>query len=137
MKEFISVFQLSKMIVFEVEYYTLLTNEHPNFTTSANRFNQPKTDWSEGGQAQDRLLKGFPTAMAFYKKWDKHHLHELTPELYNEMVRDLLKLCRTYNHIIRELDESKRPYNPRFAFYDLKEWSKQTPKQMMKKEVSA
>lgn len=131
-KEFIAVFQLSKMRVFEVEYYTLLSNSSPHFTTSANEFISGKSDWGRCGQAQDYVLKGYPTAMAFYKKWDPMHLSDLTEEQYAEMRSDLEALCQRYNYMLRELDESKRPYNPRFHFSDLREWTKQTPKSRLK-----
>lgn len=38
MKEFMYVFQISKLITFEVEFYTLGTNSAPYFSTSANEF---------------------------------------------------------------------------------------------------
>lgn len=49
-KEFLSVFQLSKTKIFEVDYYTLMTNQHPQFSTSANEFNRPKNNYSSCGQ---------------------------------------------------------------------------------------
>ena len=128
MKEFISVFQLSKMVMFNVNYYTLSTNKSPYFSTSAERFIKSKRDFCECGQCQERLLKGFPTAMAFYRKWDVKHLKDLTDEEYAEMREDLKQLEDKYNHIIRELDESKRPYSPRISFSDEVELSKLTPK---------
>lgn len=52
MKEFMYCFQISKLIVFEVEYYTLGTNSAPYFSTSANEFCRSKLDYTRGGQAQ-------------------------------------------------------------------------------------
>ena len=133
MKEFQAVFQLSKTIIFEVYYYTLSTNSHAHFATSAAQFTRNKLDFTQCGQAQDTLLKGYYTAMRFYKKWDTCHLHDLTPEQYAEMLHDLESLKEKYNYLFEELDERRRPYSPHFSFYRLAEWSKQTPKKL--KEV--
>ena len=59
MKEFQAVFQLSKTIIFEVRYYTLSTNSRPYFSTTAARFCRNKRDYSQCGQAQDTLTRGF------------------------------------------------------------------------------
>ena len=130
MKEFISVFQLSKTKVFEVNYYTLSTNSHPYFATCGAEFIRSKRDYSTCGQCQNYLLKHYPTAMAFYKKWDGKHLKDLTEEEYNEMRHDLKNLENKYNHIVRELDESKKPYSPHIGFYEIVEFSKQEPKRV-------
>ena len=52
-KEFHAVFTLSKIKIFEVNYYTLGSNNSPYFTTSAAIFNRPKTDYNRCGQCQD------------------------------------------------------------------------------------
>lgn len=122
-KEFLSAFQLSRKAMFEVSYYTLSTNSNPDFTTCAETFNQPKTDWNMCGQCQKEVLKNFPTARKFYEKWDAKHLKDLTDEEYAEMREDLKALENRYNHIIRELDESKKPYSPHISFYDMKDLS--------------
>ena len=128
MKEFQAVFQMSKTIIFEVRYYTLDTNSHPYFATSAAQFCRNKQDFSRCGQAQPELLKDYRTARKFFEKWDACHLHDLTPEQYNEMRDDLKALENQYNYILEELDESRRPYSPRFSFYRLANWTKQNPK---------
>lgn len=128
MKEFIAAFQMSKTVIFEVQYYTLENNRRPHFTTSAAQFCRSKRDYNRCGQAQHALLRGFPTAMRFFKKWDACHLKDLTPEQYEEMQADLEKLKEAYNFIYEELDEGKQPYNPRFGFCRLAEWSKQEPR---------
>lgn len=128
MKEFQAVFQMSKTIIFEVKYYTLSTNTHAHFTTQAAEFCRNKKDFCKCGQAQADLLKHFPTARRFFEKWDALHLQDLTPEQYKEMQKDLETLKFRYNYIIEELDESRRPYSPHFAFYRLAEWTKQKPK---------
>lgn len=128
MKEFQAVFQLSKTIVFEVNYYTLSTNSSPNFATSAAQFCRNKQDYSRCGQAQQDLLKGYLWAMRFFKKWDCLHLHNLTAAQYEEMRQDLEGLKARYNYLFEELDETKRPYSPRFSFYRLAEWTKQAPR---------
>lgn len=123
-KEFIASFQLSKKIIFEVNFYTLGNNSHPYFSTSAYEFNQPKTDYRRGGQAQEDLTKGFYIARRFWRKWDEKHLQDLTEEEYAELITDLEKMKQTYNYLWSELDEAKKPYNPYFSFERMKELSK-------------
>ncbi len=127
-KEFQAVFQLSKTEIFQVSYYTLSTNQRPDFATSAARFCRNKRGYSTGGQAQESVCKGHRGAYNFYQKWDKMHLKDLTDEEYTEMRLDLEKLMEKYNYILEELDESKRPYSPHFSFERLAEWTKQKPK---------
>ena len=127
MKEFIAVFQMSKTVIFEVQYYTLGNNSHPHFSTSAAEFCRNKCDFRCCGQAQNDLLKTHPVAKRFYQKWDVHHLKSLTSELYAELQADLENLKNAYNYMYKELDESEKPYNPHFPFYHLAEWSKQNP----------
>ena len=130
-KEFRAVFQLTKTIIFEVNYYTLNKNTNPYFTTAAAQFYRNKRDFSRCGQAQKTLLRGFPPAMQFFKKWDGLHLHNLTINQYEEMRQDLEKLKHCYNFIFEELDENERPYNPFFDFRTLAEWTKQEPKRQL------
>lgn len=127
-QEFISVFQMSKTVIFEVNFYTLSTNKTPYFTTSAAQFCRNKRDFNQCGQAQKSLLRSYPAAMRFFKKWDACHLHDMTPVQYEEMRADLEELKSCYNYLYEELDESKRPYNPHFSFDRLANWSKQDPR---------
>lgn len=127
-REFQAVFQLSKTKIFEVKYYTLSTNKHPHFTTSAAEFCRNKQDYTTCGQAQESVCKGFRSAYNFYCKWDTLHLKDLTEEQYAEMRSDLEKLMGHYNYILEEFDESAKPYSPHFSFYRLAEWTKQKPK---------
>ncbi len=123
-KEFIASFQLSKKIVFNVNFYTLGNNFHPYFSTSAFEFNQPKTDYCRGGQAQEDLTKNFYVARRFWKKWDKKHLQDLTEEEYTDLIIDLEKMKGAYNYLWSELDEARKPYNPCIPFEKMKELSK-------------
>ena len=95
--EFHTVFQISRMVVFSVSYYTLGGNKAPYFSTTAARFNQPKTDYSECGQCQDRLLTG--AARRFWEKWDSHHLGQLTDEELAELRADMDALKERYEWI--------------------------------------
>ena len=122
-KEFIASFQLSKKIIFNVNYYTLGNNSCPYFSTSACEFNQPKTDYCRCGQAQEDLTKKFLTGRRFWKKWDKKHLQDLTENEYGELMQDIETLKEKYNYIYEELDESLKPYHPHIRFYDLKKLS--------------
>ena len=102
--EFHYAFQVSRMIIFEVDYYTLGSNKEPYFATSAAEFNRPKSDYNSSGQAQESLLKGFPTAYNFYKKWDPYHLKDLTDEQYEELVKDIERLKQKYNYVEQKKD---------------------------------
>lgn len=119
-KEFLSAFRINRMVIFEVDYYTLSTNHSADFGTEASKFIRSKRDWTSCGQAQEYLLPKNSLAYKFYKKWDGCHLKDLTQEQYNEMVKDLEELKKEYKHIYRELDETKKPYNPRISFSELK-----------------
>ena len=123
-KEFIASFQLSKKIIFNVDFYTLGNNSCPHFSTSAFEFNQPKTDYCIGGQAQEDLTKGFYVARRFWKKWDKKHLQNLTEKEYVDLIIDLERMKQVYNYLWGELDEARKPYNPCFPFERMKELSK-------------
>lgn len=122
--EFHTAFQLTRKIIFEVSYYTLGSNDSAYFTTSAFEFNQPKTDWSRGGQAQEDLCTG--PAKAFYKKWDVKHLHRLNDQEFEEMVGDLEVLKQHYNFI-----EHKANLKPEdIRFWQEKELSMQKVKKV-------
>ena len=99
MKEFMYCFQIDKMTVFEVRFYTLSTNKTPYFSTSAARFIRSKRDYSQCGQAQKSVLPLHSAARRFYDKWDRLHLHNLTPEEYAEMIADIEDLKARYNYI--------------------------------------
>lgn len=107
-EEFHIVFQQSRMVLFAVSYYTLGSNCAPYFTTQAYKYNQNKSDIVEGGQAQDRLTTG--KIRAFWKKWDQHHLQQLTDEERRELARDLESLKQVYNHI--QFTAEKAPHYP-------------------------
>lgn len=127
MKEFMIVFCISRMRIFEINYYTLGNNKTAHFSTSAAEFNRPKTDFNRCGQAQNELLKG--TARKMWLKWDHKHLQELNPEEYNELIQDIEHLKTVYPHYIeKKLDESKKPYSPHINFYDIKEISMKVKK---------
>ncbi len=119
--EFHAVFALSKTKMFDVDYYTLGSNKEPYFTTSADEFNRPKTDWRQCGQAQHYLCKGFPTAMRFFKKWDSEHLHKLTSEKYLEMTADLELLFGKYPYLLEQKEDKYELYD--FSFNDIKDFS--------------
>ena len=124
--EFTSAFQMSKKIIFEVRSSSLRGNRNPYFATSAEEFNQPKTDYKRCGQCQPDLLLKFPTAMNFFRKWDEKHLSDLSEEEYSEMRDDLSELQRKYNHIMIEAVNGEAVRDLRFS--ELKDLSKMTPK---------
>lgn len=117
-KDFGLVFQITKKIIFEVEYYHCGSNKEPYFSTSVAVFNQPKTDYNRCGQCQPDVLKG--QALKFWKKWDRYHLHKLTAAGYNALLKDIEDLKACYNFI---------EVNPNYSnFYKIKELSKQALK---------
>ena len=122
MKEFHYAFEITRKIIFNVSYYTLLTNRYPFFTTSVDKFNQPKTDYCEWGQVQEELLPEGSAAYKFYKKWDVKHLHNLTPDEYNDLCKDIERLKSKYNYVCKETDTFAGT-NSYIPFYKAKELS--------------
>ena len=127
MKEFMYCFQISKLIVFEVEYYTLGGNKAPYFSTSAAEFIRSKRDYSRCGQAQRELLPKHSPARWFFEKWDYCHLHDLTPAEYEEITADIEQLKARYNYI-EDVRDTFRGSRSSIPFYKVVELSKQTPK---------
>ena len=123
-REFHYVFKMNKMILFEVDYYTLGSNSNPYFATSAYEFIRSKRDFASGGQAQERLLKPFTTAYNFYKKWDVKHLKDLTEDEYNELIIDIEQLKEKYKYMERFKEEGYRYFDKGFSFYEEVEFSK-------------
>lgn len=124
MKEFLYCFQISKLIVFFVEYITLGSNKNPYFSTSAGVFSKgPKTDYHSCGQCQKRLPDN-STAYKFYKKWDRFHLKKLTDEQFEELRVDLKTLENEYNFICEEKDTFANLQNASIPFYSVVELSK-------------
>ena len=127
-KEFISAFQITKLIIFEVEYYTLGSNTTPYFSTQANQFCRSKRDWSICGQAQAELLPKHSKARKFWEKWDSYHLHKLTDEKLEELLADLEELKKHYNYLYRERPQDGSFWVSHFMYDDLVQFSKQEPK---------
>lgn len=97
--EFEYSFVVDRMTVFEVAYHTIGNNKHPYFSTSANKFNRPKTDYSECGQCQDRLLPYHSMARDFWRKWNGKHLMELTDDELRRVENDVELLKQNYPYI--------------------------------------
>lgn len=105
--EFRYVFQISKKIIFEVEFYTL--GRKPYFITSAKEFNIPRTDYkysdillnlSASKQEQNDLLSD--KAREFWLKWDKLHFKDIPDKkTYDELCADIEGLKERYNFIER------------------------------------
>lgn len=100
--EFHYAFQINRLTIFEVDYYTLGDNRHPYFTTSAKHFVRSKRGVDRAGQCQEHVLSG--RAKAFWKKWDELHLKDLTDEEYNNLRDDLEVLKQSYEYIVEERD---------------------------------
>lgn len=135
MKEFMYCFQIDKMTVFEVSFYTLSTNKTPHFSTAAAKFIRSKRDYDVCGQAQESLLPKKSAARRFYDKWDHLHLQNLTQEEYAEIIADIKELKTIYNYIedIREcFGKSSGCCKTHIPFYEIVELSKQTPKKVKK-----
>lgn len=101
-KSFKYAFQISKLIIFEVNYYKLGNNKNKYFSTSAGKFVKNKKDWETCGQCQYSILKGL--SLQFWEKWDKLHLKDLTQEEYNLILQDIEKLKNVYNYIEKNSD---------------------------------
>lgn len=104
-KEFRCAFQVTRTIIFEVCYHTLGRNDKPYFSTQANRLNTRRTDYTECGQAQDRLLPKGSVARRFWEKWDGKHLATLTDEERDEVWADIATLKTRYNYLIHASDK--------------------------------
>ena len=87
--EFEYTFIIDRMVSFTVSYYTLGSNEHPHFATCAQKFNRPKSDYSECGQAQDSLLPYHSMARDFWRKWNGKHLMLLTDDELRQVENDV------------------------------------------------
>lgn len=120
------VFQITKTIMFEVNYHKVGGNKDPYFATSAMVFNRPKTDYNQCGQCQDKVLPIGSIARAFYKKWDKFHCKDIMDgETYKELINDLNGLRERYNYVERFDDRD-------VTFYQCKEVSMQPLKKKKK-----
>lgn len=96
------VFQITKKITFEVTYHRVGNNSNKYFSTSANVFNKPKSDYSQCGQCQYEVLTG--KALKFYIQVEKFHLKDLSNEEYNHILILLEELKQTYNFIVNNND---------------------------------
>lgn len=119
-KEFKILFQINKMVLFEVNYYTLGNNDDPDFTTSAMRFIRSKRGYSMCGQCQKNVLEG--KSLKFFNKYEYLHLKDLTTEEYNNIIEDIQELKENYNYIEVVRDISKGSYYD-FGFSQEKELS--------------
>ena len=117
-KEFKYCFQITKLVMFKVEYYTLGNNENPYFATSANKFYKNKRDYECGRQVQDQLLPENSIARQFWEKWDKEHLKDLSDDKYREIIKDIQELKEKYNYIERIKDTFKGKYE-NFSFGEI------------------
>lgn len=112
------IFQLSKMVMFQVSYKRLRGNKLPYFSTVTQVFCKNKRDISCTGSNN---LKNFPLAYEFYQKWDGEHLHRLDVEKYDELLRDIEELKQEYNWEFTKSGDG-------FPFHREVELSKQKPK---------
>lgn len=121
-REFISTFRITRMIVFNVSYYTLGSNKTPHFTTSASVFTRNKRDYTQCGQCQKDVLPKGSVARKFFMKWDEKHLSDLNDSEYDELMKDMEELKEEYLHIYKERD-TFRNQNSNIPFYEVKELS--------------
>lgn len=118
------IFQLSKMVMFEVSYKRLRGNKFPYFSTITQVFCKNKRDISCTGSDN---LKNFPLAYEFDQKWDGEHLHRLDVEKYDELLRDIEELKQEYNWEFTKSGDG-------FPFHREVELSKQKPKRRIVRE---
>ena len=99
---FALVFQVTRKVTFEV-HYTIRNDGTHYFSTMANLFNQPKTDYNRCGQCQNEILPKLSKAYHFYRKWDKYHCKPITDgKEWKEMIEDVINLAEGYNCAVRE-----------------------------------
>lgn len=115
-ERFLAAFQVTRTIVFEVEYGAITSNKEWHFSTGAAQFNRPKTDFNHCGQAQNDLLPHGSAARRFWKKWNEHHIKNLTAEEYAEMRADMEALKVAYNYIEKCADHPSHY----ISFHELK-----------------
>ena len=125
-KEFKILFQINKMVLFEVSYYILGNNNNPYFTTSAMRFIRSKRGYCMCGQCQKNVLEG--KSLKFFNKYEYLHLKDLTTEEYNNIIEDIQELKENYNYIEVVRDTFKGSYYD-FGFSQEKELSMLKAKQ--------
>ena len=123
-KEFTYLFEISRKIIFEVSYNTCGINKRPDFSTTADEFNQPKTGFDHCGQAQDALLPRFGIARQFYEKWDKKHSKNLSSQEYTDLLNDIDLLKKTYNYFFKDFSKLEKPYCSVISFKTEKDLSK-------------
>lgn len=124
MNEFKACFQITKLVTFEVKYYTLGGNKAPYFTTSANLFYRNKRGFDSCGQCQEDVLPKGSLARKFYEKWDKKHLSPLANEELIELYDDIETLKNKYNYLYIETEKFGTVNKEDFSFYEIKELSK-------------
>lgn len=100
--QFAVVFQITRKVTFEV-HYTIKEDGSHYFSTMANLFNQPKTDYKECGQCQNKVLPHLSKAYHFYKKWDRYHCKPIIDkEVWKNLIEDIIILTEAYNNAVRE-----------------------------------
>lgn len=123
--EFRAAFQVTKTIVFEVRYHTLGGNATPYFSTEAARLNTRRTDYTECGQCQGRLLPKGSVARRFWEKWDPKHLGQLTDEEREQVWADIEELKGAYNYLLIASDKFGTEDTRDIRFTDVVALSKQ------------
>lgn len=139
-KEFFAAFQLSKLVMFYVNYFRCGNNKEAYFATSADHFIRSKRDIDRGGQCQEDILPHDSSAYRFYKKWNRLHLHDLTDAEYAGIRADMEQLMNDYNYILKE-----RPYKgvktccsaDHLSFSECVELSMMQPKKIQKKKEAS
>jgi hypothetical protein len=133
-KEMHYAFQLSRTEIYEVHIRpNMVSNNGPagpyiqdgfDFSTMAEVFNRPKTDFNTCGQCQERVTANYPAANAHWKKWDQYHLKRVTPELFDEWLKDIEELKAAYDYIEQDRE---------ISFSQLRELSMEKVKKQPKK----
>ena len=124
MNRFAYVFQITKLITFEVSYYVLGSNKNPYFSTSSNEFCRSKRDYIMCGQAQEELLPHGSIAYKFYKDFDKYHLKDLDEATHKAITQRLEELKKRYNYIEKPESEIISQKDNHISFYETVKMSK-------------
>lgn len=112
--EFHYAFQITRLNILFVDYYTLGGNRHPYYATSAWEYCRSKMGVTRAGQCQGHATRGY--SRRFWKEFDHLHLRDLSGAEYVLLLSRLEDLKARYNHI----SEKRRTFAG--TSYHLPDW---------------
>lgn len=123
-------FQITKYILFEVDFSKIGSNDVPHFSEYVIMFSHQKTGYMSCFRGQENALPLVSAAKIFYKEWYKYQMVDIMDSAtYKKLLCDLDGLKEKYNYI-------ERFDNRRLTFYQLKKLSMLPLKKENKQSVS-